>query len=103
MLDYPGLTSVRAREAMQSLPPDHRSIIDFLNAVQADWLALRPAEWVGLQRDDPETGAEYDLVDTVQSPPGSIVFDDEGRPRIDFAGYRKDASSWQILILHKVR
>ena len=103
MLDYPGLTSVRAREAMQALPKDHRSIIDFLDAVEADWLALRPAEWDGLQALYPATAARYDLVDTVSSPDGSIIFDDEERPRIDFAGYRKDASSWRILILHKVR
>jgi hypothetical protein len=103
MLDYPGLTSVRARQAMQQLPPEHRSIIDFLDAVQADWLALRPAEWAGLQRDYPTTAARYDPLDTVQSPPGSIVFDAEGRPRIELAGYAKDASSWQIVILHKVR
>ena len=103
MLDYPGLTSARARQAMQALPPEHRTIIDFLDAVQADWLALRPAEWQGLQRSYPTTATRYELVDTVSSPAGSIVFDDEERPRIDFAGYRKDASSWQILILHKVR
>ena len=103
MLDYPGLTSARARQAMQALPPEHRTIIDFLDAVQADWLALRPAEWQGLQRSYPTTATRYALVDTVSSPAGSIVFDDEERPRIDFAGYRKDASSWQILILHKVR
>jgi hypothetical protein len=103
MLDYPGLTSVRARRAMQALPADHRTIIDFLDAVQADWLALRPAEWTGLQARYPASAARYELVDTVSSPPGSIIFDDEGRPRIDVAGYRKDASSWQILILHLVR
>jgi hypothetical protein len=103
MLDYPGLTSVRAREAMQALPPDRRTIIDFLDAVEADWLALRPAEWAGLQARYPETAARYELVDTVSSPDGSIVFDDENRPRIDVAGYRKDASSWRILILHKLR
>ena len=103
MLDYPGLTSVRAREAMQALPPEHRTIIDFLDKVQADWLALRPAEWAGLQRLYPATAARYDLVDTVSSPPGSIVFDDQARPRITFAGYAKDASSWRILVLHKVR
>jgi hypothetical protein len=103
MLDYPGLTSVRARQTMQSLPPDHKTIIDFLDAVHADWLALRPAEWTGFQKLYPAGAATYDLVDTVQSPAGSIVFDAEGRPRIEFAGYRKDASSWQIVILHKVR
>ena len=103
MLDYPGLTSVRAREAMQSLPKDRRTIIDFLDAVEADWLALRPAEWDGLVARYPDTAARYELVDTVSSPDGSIVFDDEKRPRIDVAGYRKDASSWRILILHKVR
>jgi hypothetical protein len=103
MLDYPGLTSVRAREAMAALPPDRRSIIDFLDAVEADWLALRPAEWDGLRVVYPDTAARYELVDTVSSPDGSIVFDDEGRPRIDVGGYRKDASSWRILILHKVR
>ena len=103
MLDYPGLTSVRARQAMQGLPAGHTSIIDFLDAVQADWMALRPAEWNGLQARYPATGARYDEVDTVSSPPGSIIFDDEGRPRIAFAGYVKDASSWQIVILHKVR
>ncbi|GAC1663638.1 MAG: hypothetical protein NVS9B8_02970 [Candidatus Limnocylindrales bacterium] len=103
MLDYPGLTSLRARQAMQQLPPEHRTIIDFLDKVQADWLALRPAEWAGLQADHPATAAHYEVVDEVQSPAGSIVFDDEGRPRIEFTGYRKDASSWQILILHKVR
>jgi hypothetical protein len=103
MLDYPGLTSVRARQAMQALPPDRRTIIDFLDAVEADWMALRPAEWAGLQSRYPDSAVRYDLVDTVSSPAGSIVFDDEGRPRIDFGGYRKDASSWQILILHRVR
>jgi len=103
MLDYPGLTSVRARQAMQSLPPNHNTIIDFLDAVHSDWLALRPAEWTGFQKLYPASAAAYDLVDTVQSPAGSIVFDAEGRPRIEFAGYRKDASSWQIVILHKVR
>jgi hypothetical protein len=103
MLDYPGLTSVRAREAMQRLPPEHRSIIDFLDAVQADWLALRPAEWQGLQASYPSTAARYDVVDTVESPAGSITFDVDGRPRIEFAGYAKDASSWQIVVLHRVR
>jgi hypothetical protein len=103
MLDYPGLTSVRAREAMQQLPPDHRSIIDFLDRVQADWMALRPAEWTGLQKLYPATASRYEVVDQVQSPDGSIVFDGEGRPRIEFAGYVKDASSWQIVILHRVR
>jgi hypothetical protein len=103
MLDYPGLTSVRAREAMQALPNDRRSIVDFLDAVEADWLALRPAEWEGVRARYPDTAARYDLVDTVSSPDGSIVFDDEQRPRIEFGGYRKDASSWRILILHKVR
>ena len=103
MLDYPGLTSIRARQAMQSLPPDHKSIIDFLNAVQTDWMALRPAEWAFVQKSYPTTAARYDVVDRVESPPGSIIFDDEGRPRIAFAGYVKDASSWQIVILHKVR
>jgi hypothetical protein len=103
MLDYPGLTSVRARQAMQALPADRKSIIDFLDAVQADWLALRPAEWHGLQSLYPATAARYDEVDTVESPPGSIVFDGEGRPRIAFWGYVKDASSWQIVILHRVR
>ena len=103
MLDYPGLTSVRARQAMQALPPGHTSIIDFLDAVQADWMALRPAEWKGLQVRFPATGARYDEVDTVSSPPGSIIFDDEARPRIAFGGYVKDASTWQIVILHKVR
>jgi hypothetical protein len=103
MLDYPGLTSVRARQAMQQLPPDHRTIIDFLDAVQADWMALRPAEWEQLGLQYPVTAARYVQVDQVQSPAGSIVFDDEGRPRIEFLGYRKDASSWQILILHRVR
>jgi len=103
MLDYPGLTSIRARQAMQSLRPGHTSIIDFLDRVQADWMALRPAEWAGLQQEFPATAARYDVVNDVRSPPGSIVFDDEGRPRIDVAGYRKDASSWQILVLHRVR
>ena len=103
MLDYPGLTSVRAREAMQALPADHRLIIDFLDAVQADWLALRPAEWQGLQASYPSTAARYDVVDTVESPAGSIGFDVDGRPRIEFAGYAKDASSWQIVVLHRVR
>ncbi|HEX2755316.1 MAG TPA: hypothetical protein VHM48_07630 [Candidatus Limnocylindrales bacterium] len=103
MLDYPGLTSVRARQAMQSLPPDHKTIIDFLDVVQADWMALRTAEWQGLQQDYPATAARYDVVDQVESPPGSIAFDADGRPRIEFAGYAKDASSWQIVILHRVR
>jgi hypothetical protein len=103
MLDYPGLTSVRARQAMQQLPPDRRTIIDFLDAVQADWMALRPAEWQLLGQQYRATAARYDQVAEVQSPDGSIVFDDEGRPRIEFLGYRKDASSWQILILHRVR
>jgi hypothetical protein len=66
-------------------------------------MALRPAEWDGLGASYPVTAARYEIVDEIQSPDGSIVFDDEGRPRIEFAGYRKDASSWQILILHKVR
>jgi hypothetical protein len=88
---------------MQRLPPEHRSIIDFLDAVQADWLALRPAEWQGLQASYPSTAARYDVVDTVESPAGSITFDVDGRPRIEFAGYAKDASSWQIVVLHRVR
>jgi hypothetical protein len=103
MLDYPGLTSVRAREAIAALPRDQRTIFDFLDAVEADWLALRPAEWAGLEVLYPATAARYELVDTVSSPDGSIVFDPRGRPRMDFSGYRKDASTWRILILHRVR
>jgi len=38
----------------------------------------------------------------VTSPPDSIVFDSAGRPRIEFWGYVKDASSWKILVLHRV-
>jgi len=103
MLDYPGLTSKRAREAIAALPPDHRSILDFYDSVQADWLAVRPPEWENLQVLFPATAARYDLVDSVSAPPDAIILDSEGRPRIAFGGYTKDASTWQILILHKVR
>ncbi len=103
MYDYPGLTSPTARKAIQSLPPDRRGIEDMIDALQPDWLALRPDEWAGLQFLHPDTAARYDLVETVQSPEGSIEFDEEGRPRVEFLGYRKDASAWQILILNRVR
>lgn len=101
MLDYPGLTSVRAREVLQRLPRDRRTIIDFLDAIEADWMALRPAEWEGLRRVYPQTAEHYSLVEVVASPEGAITFDSEGRPRIDFLGYRKDASSWRILIFRR--
>jgi hypothetical protein len=103
MLDYPGLTSVRARDAIAALPPERRSLVDFLDAVQADWLAVRPDEWVNLRYVYPEAAARYDVVDTVSSPLGSIEFDPEGLSRISFGPYTKDASSWRILVLHRVR
>jgi hypothetical protein len=103
MYDYPGLTSPTARKAIQALPPDRRGIEAMIDALQPDWLASRPDEWEGLQGLYPATAARYDLVETVASPDGSIEFDEEGRPRVEFWGYRKDASSWKILILHRVR
>ena len=48
------------------------------------------------------TAARYLQVGEVQSPDGSIVFDNEWRPRIEYAGYPKDISNWRILILHRV-
>jgi hypothetical protein len=103
MYDYPGLTSQTARRTIQSLPPANRGIEDLIDALEPDWLALRPDEWKSLQFRFPVVAGRYDLVETVSSPSGSIDFDPEGRPRIEFWGYRKDASSWQILLLHLVR
>jgi hypothetical protein len=102
MYDYPGLTSPAARRAIQSRPPDSRGIEDMIDSLQPDWMALRPDEWKGLGFRYPTTAARYDIVETVQSPDGSIEFDPAGRPRVEFWGYRKDASAWQILILHRV-
>ena len=99
MYDYPGLTSPTVRKALAALPPDRRNIEAMIDALQPDWMALRPDEWAGLQSRYPDTAQRYRLVDTVTSPPGSIEFDPVGRPRIGFWGYRKDASSWKILIL----
>jgi hypothetical protein len=101
MYDYPGLTSPTARTTIASLPSDRRGIEDMIDALRPDWLALRPPEWDAVRFRYPDTANGYSVVETVSSPPGSIEFDPEGRPRIDFLGYRKDASSWQILIVHR--
>lgn len=102
MYDYPGLTSEVARKALAALPPDRRGIEELIDALQPNWLALRPDEWDGLKYKYQSTAARYELVETVTSPPDSIVFDTAGRPRIEFWGYVKDASSWKILVLHRV-
>lgn len=99
MYDFPGLTSPTARRILQALPPDRRRMDDMIDALLPAWLALRPDELESLQQRHPTTADRYELVETISSPAGSIVFDPEGRPRIDFLGYRKDASSWRILIL----
>jgi hypothetical protein len=101
MYDYPGLTSPKARTTLAALPLDRRGIEDLIDALRPDWLALRPPEWEAVEFRYPETAAEYEVVRTVSAPPGSIEFDAEQRPRIEFLGYRKDASSWQILVLHR--
>lgn len=101
MLDYPGLVSKRSLEVMQSLPPGHRSLLEFLNAAKADWMALRVDEWSGFRRAFYSTAELYDVVEAIESPPGTIVLDDEGRQRIAFAGLVKDASSARLLILRK--
>ena len=103
MYDFPGLTSAVARRTLAALPANRRGIEDMIDALQPNWAALRPDEWAGIQALYPATAARYDLVETVTSPEGSILFDSEGRPRIEFWGYVKDASSWKILVLHLVR
>lgn len=101
MLDYPGLVSRRALAIMQSLPPERRGLLDFLETAQADWMVLRVAEWEALQRASPATAALYEVVEAIDSPSGTILFDDEGRQRIAFANLVKDASSGRLLILRR--
>ena len=101
MLDYPGLVSKRALAIMQSLPPEKRGLLEFLNAAQADWMALRVGEWKGLQKVYPQSAALYEVVEEIDAPAGSFSVDPEGRQRISFAGLVKDASSARLLILRK--
>ena len=101
MLDYPGLVSKRALAIMQSLPPEKRGLLEFLNAAQADWMALRVGEWKGLQKVYPQSAALYEVVEEIDAPAGSFTVDPEGRQRIEFAGLVKDASSARLLILRK--
>jgi len=101
MLDYPGLISKRALAVMHGLPPDHRGVLDFFAAADADWMALRTAEWNGLQLVFPDVAARYELVETISAAPGTVERDAEGRPRIAFMGLSKDASSSEILLVRK--
>ena len=101
MLDYPGLISKRALAVMQSLPAEHRGVLDFFAAADADWMALRTPEWRGLQREFADVAARYEVVETITAPSGSVTTDAEGRPRIVFMGLSKDASSAEILLLRK--
>jgi hypothetical protein len=86
---------------MQSLPPAHRGLLEFLDGARADWMALRIGEWQGLQKVYPATAAMYEVVEEIDAPRGSFTIDEEGRQRISFAGLTKDASSARLLILRK--
>jgi hypothetical protein len=101
MLDYPGLVSKRALAIMQELPPERRGVLDFFDAAKADWMALRTAEWAGLQRVYPETAALYEVVETISAPPGTVTIDGEGRRRISFMGLIKDASSSELILVRR--
>ncbi len=64
LLDFPGLTSRIATEAMSGQPKfadDPQGPSKIAELLRPDWLILRPAEWVGLQERFPQVAAEYRL------------------------------------------
>ena len=62
MLDYPGLSSPRSVNALQTLPPGERSLQALIAAERPEWLALRPHEWAQLQEEFPEVSLLYEEV-----------------------------------------
>jgi hypothetical protein len=68
LYDYPGLTSKTSVRALQSLPPDRRTLVDLISVLQPDWLVLRPFELDSLMQTYPAVAAEYRVEKVFEMP-----------------------------------
>lgn len=66
--DFPGLTSPTSVEALGELPRTERSLEQLIEALQPDWLVLRPSELENLQALFPATAARYETVRDFATP-----------------------------------
>jgi hypothetical protein len=87
LYDFPGLTSNVSLRALQSLPPDRRTLIDLIAVVTPNWIVVRPWELAQLQARFPDTAAEYQLQKVFEVPGLSESYlDSPGTHGVDFAG-----------------
>ena len=93
LLDFPGLTSRTALEAVRNLPRDSRSLQGLIDVVQPPWLVLRPEELAVLRSLYPDTAARYDEVRTFGS----------GATEVERGGYGKVTFDGTFIILRRAR
>ena len=93
LLDFPGLTSRTALEAVRNLPRDSRSLQGLIDVVQPPWLVLRPQELADLRSLYPDTAARYDEVRKFGS----------GATEVERGGYGKVTFDGTFIILRRAR
>ena len=95
LYDYPGLTSRASVLALRGLPPDRRSIADFVAVLRPDWIVLRPWELDSFQKQFPAIAAEYDVDRVFQAAgvpdkelnrPGAMTVSFGGLAEVDVDG-----------------
>jgi len=92
LIDYPGLTSRTALEAVRHLPTGSRDITGLIEVVRPPWLLLRPSELEGLRSRYPTTAARYEVVRRVGSP----------RDEVERGGYAKATVDGEFIILRRI-
>jgi len=93
LLDYPGLTSRTALEAVRSLPRDRRTLQGLIDRIRPPWLVLRPDELGVLRSIYPDTAERYDEVRTF----GTGVLE------VERGGYGKFTADGGFIILRRAR
>lgn len=102
LYDYPGLTSKVSVQALQGLPPDHRTLVDLISVLQPDWLVLRPWELAWLQQKYPEVAARYQVEKVFQMPgvPESQL-DQRNAGTVSFGGLVETNIDMKFIVLKR--
>lgn len=87
LYDYPGLTSKTSLRALQALPPNHRTLLDLISVLKANWIVLRPWELSELRAGFPDVAAEYQVQEIFEMPGvPETVLDQPGTHGVESGG-----------------
>ncbi|HEX9097353.1 MAG TPA: hypothetical protein VF990_14790 [Candidatus Dormibacteraeota bacterium] len=102
LYDYPGLTSKTSVRALQSLPPNRRTLADLISVLQPDWLVLRPWELDALQQNYPAVAAKYQVEKVFEMPgvPESEL-NVRGASSVSFGGFVETDIDLKFIVLKR--